>query len=144
MTVHLLKLCVGADSIADLEEWHQWQTRERARAGLDPRPVCDTRATPKRRDEILAGGSLYWVIKGVVLVRQTILDIRTLDEAGQTRCELVLGADHVRTAPQPRRAFQGWRYLEAGDAPADLSSADAATVDLPDTLRRELMALGAW
>jgi hypothetical protein len=144
MTAHLLKLCVGADSIADLEQWHAWQVKERRRAGLDPRPVCDTRSTPKRRDEVLAGGSLYWVIKGVILVRQPILDIRTLDEDGQARCEIVLGADYVRTAPQPRRAFQGWRYLDPADAPADLAQSGPGAPDLPDALRRELMAIGAW
>jgi hypothetical protein len=145
MALHIIKLCVGADGVDDLVEWHAWQSGERRRQGLDPNPVCDTRMTPKRRDEVLDGGSLYWVVKGVVLVRQTILDIVTLDDgAGRSRCELVLEPVHVRTAPQRRKAFQGWRYLKPSEAPADAGAAAAGGHDLPDDLRRQLIDMGAW
>lgn len=144
MALHILKLAVGADSVDDLVAWHDHQRRERARAGLDARPVCDTRMSPKRRDEVLDGGSLFWVVKGVVLVRQRILDIVEIrDPVPGGRCEIVLEAVHHRTAPQPRRAFQGWRYLKAEDAPVDLGASGGGG-DLPEHLRRELIALGAW
>ena len=146
MALNIIKLAVGADSIEDLEQWHSWQIGQRQALGLEPVPVCDTRMVPKRRAEVLDGGSLYWVIKGIVLVRQRITDIVTITEdGGQTRCELWLEPHHHRTQPMNRRAFQGWRYLDPRDAPADLASpGGSGGGDLPDRLRRELMDLGAW
>lgn len=146
MALNIIKLAVGADSIEDLEQWHSWQIGQRQALGLEPVPVCDTRMVPKRRAEVLDGGSLYWVIKGIVLVRQRITDIVTITEdGGQTRCELWLEPQHHRTQPMSRRAFQGWRYLDPRDAPADLASpGGGGGGDLPDRLRRELMDLGAW
>jgi hypothetical protein len=135
--IHIVKLCVGADSIEDLAAWQE----SRAAAGI--RPVCGTRMWPKRVNELLAGGSLYWVIKGVVAVRQRIVEVSEVtDEHGQ-RCGLYLDPKLVRTDPQPRRAFQGWRYLEPNDAPADLNERRGGA-GLPEHLRRELVALGAW
>jgi hypothetical protein len=143
MTVHIVKLCVGAGSVEDLAEWQAWQMRERAARKLEPLPVCGTRAWPKRAEDVLAGGSLYWVIKGVIQVRQTIRRIDTVvDEHGE-RCGLYLDPALVRTAPAPKRAFQGWRYLEPADAPADLADLGAGE-GLPEALQRELVAIGAW
>lgn len=145
MTLNIIKLAVGADSIEDLERWHAWQTGQRQALGLKPVPVCDTRMVPKRRDAVLAGGSLYWVIKGVVLVRQQITDIVALTgEGGQTRCELWLDPVHHRTEPVRRKAFQGWRYLDPKDAPRDLEAGPGGGAGLPEALRRELVELGAW
>lgn len=143
--VHVVKLCVGADSIDDLAAWQEWQmTEARKRKLARTLPVCGTRAWPKRAEDVLAGGSLYWVIKGAILVRQRILAIDdVVDEHGQ-RCGLYLDPRLVRTTPAPKRAFQGWRYLEPGDAPADLDAARVGGAELPDDLRAELMALGAW
>lgn len=144
MAINIVKLCVGAGSIDDLVNWQERQARMRTGLGIDPRPVCDTRMTPKRATEVTAGGSLYWVIKGVILVRQPIEDIVTFDdEAGRSRCELVLNPTLVKTAPQRRKAFQGWRYFEAKDAPADLSVALGGEA-LPEELRAELIELGVW
>jgi hypothetical protein len=144
MSLHIIKLCVGAISIEDLADWQAHQKVLRTRAGLDPRPVCDTRMTPKRRAEVLAGGSLYWVIKGVVLVRQCIEDIVTVeDEGGRSRCELILSPDLVRTAPLRRKAFQGWRYLLAKDAPCDITTPQGGEA-LPLGLRDQLLELGVW
>ena len=144
MALHIIKLCVGAQSIQDLLDWHDHQAFSRLSLGLDPRPVCDTRMSPKRRDEVLKGGSLYWVIKGQILVRQEVEDIITLDDAdGRSRCEIVLKHFHVQTAPQRRAAFQGWRYLAPKDAPADLTHVSGGE-DLPEPLRKELLDLGAW
>ena len=143
--VHIVKLCVGADTVDDLAAWQAWQLKDaKARKRARIAPVCGTRAWPKRADDVLAGGSLYWVIKGTILVRQRIVAIDTvIDEHGE-RCGLYLDPELVRTAPAPKRAFQGWRYLEPKDAPADLDSLRSAGGDLPDALRSELMALGAW
>jgi hypothetical protein len=144
MTVHIIKLSVGSDSVEDIAGWHQWQVRQRILAGLDPRPVCDTRNTPKRAAEIIGQGSLYWVVKGMVLARQKIVDIRTLgDEGGPPRCEIVLDAAYVRVMPRRQKAFQGWRYLSASDAPPDVDVTQTGA-DMPDGLREQLLELGAW
>jgi hypothetical protein len=92
--------------------------------------------------ELLEGGSLYWVIKGNVQLRQKLLDIRPFtDSEGIERCHLVLDRDLVPTTWQPRRAFQGWRYLDQKDAPADLANGGDASA-LPPQLRLELAQLG--
>jgi hypothetical protein len=144
MAINIVKLCVGATSIEDLADWQERQQFNRLGLGLDPRPVCDTRMTPKRASEVTSGGSLYWVIKGVILVRQAIEDIVTFDDGGgRSRCELVLNPKLIKTAPQRRKAFQGWRYFEAKDAPADLTVATGGEA-LPDALRAELIELGVW
>ena len=102
------------------------------------------RMTPKRRAELLDGGSLYWVIKRVIQVRQRIVDLEEFDDSdGVRRCTIWLDPELVRTAPSPRRPFQGWRYLKAEDAPADLSVQTGGD-DLPDALRQQLIEMGAW
>lgn len=99
--------------------------------------------SPKRVDELLDGGSLYWVIKGMVAAREKILDIQAvIDAEGQKRCALILDGALVEVAPRPQRAFQGWRYLDAAAAPEDLAASSAAAKDMPEALRRELRALG--
>ena len=132
MALHLIKLCVGVSEVEWLEK--------RAASG---RPlIVHTRMTPKRAAEIEDGGSLYWVIKGVAGCRQPILDITTTGEGKTSRCEITLEPRVIRTAPLARRPFQGWRYLEAKDAPVDQTTAEAT--DLPQDLARELRELGAW
>jgi hypothetical protein len=142
MTVHIQKLCVGVDSVEALADWQAWQMQDAKRRKRALRPVCGTKAWPKRADDVLAGGSLYWVIKGLILVRQRIVEIAEVTDEHGRRCGLYLDPVLVRTAPRPRRAFQGWRYLEPADAPPDLVL--DATSDLPEALQRELIALGAW
>lgn len=143
MALHLIKLCVGADSIDDLREWVSERSLKAMALGLEPHSVHTTRMLPKRAEELLEGGSLYWVIKGQVQARQTLLDIRTFTGAdGISRCDLVLGPEVVETSLQPRRAFQGWRYLKPEEAPADMASLGAGVVDMPAELKRELIELG--
>ncbi len=136
MTLHLVKLCVGVERIEQLTEWG------RLERGRGATPIVHTRQTPKRAGELLEGGSLYWVIKGVIVCRQAILGIETLEATGRPRCEIELAPEVIPTAPSPRRAFQGWRYLEPKDAPADLSTGEAA--GLPSEVAKELRALGVW
>jgi hypothetical protein len=136
MPLHIIKLCVGVDSVDELRAWRA----EQKRVGREP--VMHTRQSPKRCDEVLEGGSLYWVIKGVVRCRQAIVAVDTLEDGPKTRCEMRLHEALVLTEPLPRRAFQGWRYLDPAEAPLDLDPGIAA--DLPSDLAAELRALGAW
>ncbi|WP_297299361.1 DUF1489 domain-containing protein [uncultured Methylovirgula sp.] len=132
MTLHLLKLCVGADTIADLEAFQA--TRRKP-------PFHVTRMVPRRSEDLLDGGSLYWVIKGQIAARQALSAIEPFtDGDGIGRCCLVLDATIVRVMPRPFRAFQGWRYLQPKDCPPDLASQDAG--EMPESLRIELAALG--
>jgi hypothetical protein len=141
MTVHLIKLCVGCDSIEDLAEWIEWRLSEARKARKKPEHFHVTRMVPKRRAELLDGGSLYWVIKGNVQVRQKLLDIRPfVDEEGIGRCRLLLEPKLVPTEWQPKRAFQGWRYYDPKDVPPDLK--EIRGDDLPPALRAELAGLG--
>jgi hypothetical protein len=141
--IHLLKLCVGCDSVEDLLDWQAARAQERRAAGADPRPAHVTRMWPRREAELLDGGSLYWVIKGTILCRQRVLALeREHGGDGIERCRLRLDPEVVRTAPAPRRAFQGWRYLRPGDAPADLALAAAGMPVLPPALAAGLAEIG--
>lgn len=136
MPLHLVKLCVGVSEVAELRQWIR-----NARKGLDTLDHT-TRMFPKRRDEILAGGSLYWVIRGMILCRQPIADLVAVTGAdGIGRCRIDFKPRIILVRPAPRRAFQGWRYLSSEDAPADLKSGVAAK-DMSEAMRRELAALG--
>lgn len=142
MALHIIKLCVGCDSVEDLEEWIALKLDEKRRGGLPVEHFHTTRMIPKRVEELLDGGSLYWVIKGGVQCRQRLIDIRSFtDGEGISRCQLVLAPEVVRTSWQPRRPFQGWRYLQPADVPADLGGMEGAE-EMPLALRRELADLG--
>lgn len=137
--VNILKLCVGASSVEDLVLWQQ-ENRHRRPAGHAEHV---TRMWPKREAEVTGGGSLYWVIKGVILCRQRILALEPRDEGdGISRCALILDAEVIRTAPAPRRPFQGWRYLDPADSPPDLSRAKQGEQALPPGLAEGLAEFG--
>ncbi len=143
MSLNLIKLCVGADSVEDLEEWIAFRLDEKVRAGEAPEQFHTTRMVPTRTAELTDGGSLYWVIKGSVQCRQRLLEIRPfIDGEGISRCHLVLDPTVIRTAWQPRRPFQGWRYLKQEEAPVDLSRGRSEETEMPQKLRRELAELG--
>jgi hypothetical protein len=132
----MIKLCVGCDTVEDLLDWH-------AGEGAGGQPwLMHTRQTPKRAAELVDGGSLFWVFKGVILCRQPILAVATLGEGPNARCEVTLKPEAIRVAPTPRRAFQGWRYLEPKDAPEDLPQ--DLVGEIPADLARQLRELGAW
>ena len=137
--VNILKLSVGTESVEDLE---RWQARPAARAASGhPRHV--TRMWPRRAEEVAAGGSIYWVIRGVVLARQRIVGLEeVVRDDGVRRCGLLLDPALVRTEPQPRRPFQGWRYLAPLDAPRDLDPRRAAEPSLPPALAAALAEIG--
>ena len=134
VALHMIKLCVGCDTVAELLAWHRSE-------GEQPW-VLRTRQTPKRAAEMTEGGSVYRVFKGTILCRQPILQITTVGEGPNARCEVSLDPEVVRVAPTPRRAFQGWRYLDPKDAPPDLSNEEFG--EAPADLARQLRALGAW
>jgi hypothetical protein len=143
MALHLLKLCVGCDSIADLMEWIEENRVHHRRLRRPYEQTHTTRMVPKRSDELLRRGSLYWVIKGHVACRQPLLDIRPFtDGEGIGRCHLVLEPTITAVTPRPCRPFQGWRYLTANDAPRDLGDRAGDVAAMPEEMRRELADLG--
>ena len=135
MALHMIKLCVGADTVEDLIDWR----RTHMPAGAW---ILRTRQTPKRAAEMIDGGSVYRVFKGQILCRQRVLDVATVGEGAAARCEVTLDEEVVRVVPTPRRAFQGWRYLEPKDAPQDLLV--EVFGDIPLELARQLREVGAW
>lgn len=139
--LHLIKLCVGVDSLQQLADWQKRRLKEKKARGQKPELVHVTRQMPKRGEELLAGGSLYWVIKGQILARQTLLELRPMKKDGVPHCGLVYDKKLVPVRPRPRRAFQGWRYLEVKDAPPDILEPKGAK-GLPEALKQELTMLG--
>ncbi len=141
--LHLIKLCVGCDSVKDLEGWIRQRVNANEKRGARPEHIHTTRMMPKRADELVDGGSLYWVIRGQIMCRERVTDIRAfVDKEGVGRCRLVLEPKVVLVEPRPFRAFQGWRYLTAKDAPRDLDRAAPGARDMPEEMRRELRDLG--
>ena len=137
--INLVKLSVGTDDVDGLRAW-QMTAHAQTPDGL-PRHI--TRMWPKRGEEILNGGSIYWVIKGVIQCRQRILRLdEYIGSDGIRRCSIVSDPALVRVAATPKRAFQGWRYLPVADAPADLTGAQQAEEALPPELSKALAAIG--
>jgi len=131
--LHLIKLCVGVNSIEELE-------RHIARRAARGEIVHTTRQFPRQADAVLGGGSLYWVIKGMVQARQPIRDLRAeTDAEGRSLCAIVLAPELIPVQPRRRRPFQGWRYLKPEDAPPDLATGEAD--DIPPAMRAALAEL---
>ena len=143
MPLHLIKLSVGCESIKQLKGWVAERALKARQSGLPPRHVHITRMVPKRVEELLAGGSLYWVIRGEIAAREKLLAIEPFrDRDGIGRCRLVMQPKVIAVSPRPMRAFQGWRYFAHDDVPADLGKAAASIAAMPEPLRRELRELG--
>jgi hypothetical protein len=136
MALHLIKLCVG---VSEIEEMNSWVKMARGTG-----EVLDhvTRMFPRRKEEVLNGGSLYWVIRGMILCRQPIADLVPIMGADEIeRCQIVFKPKIILVRPTPRRPFQGWRYLTAEDAPVDMAKGSAGA-DMSEQMRRDLAALG--
>ena len=137
--LNLIKLCVGVDGPDELRAWHAKRRRE---TGVDY-SIHVTRMWPRRADEILDGGSLYWVMRGTIRARQRIIGFHERrGEDGIKRCEIRLDSELVLTDTALRRAFQGWRYLKGDDAPRDLQLGEMAQDPLPNALAEALGAIG--
>lgn len=143
MALNLIKLCVGVETVDDLARSIERRTKQRSANNKPLEMVHTTRMAPKRADEIIGAGSLYWVIKGRVQCRQEIIDLRTYnDSQGISRCDIVMTPELVLTAHQPKRPFQGWRYFKGEDTPRDLGAGEAEISDMPEEMRAELAGLG--
>lgn len=139
MALHLIKLSVGSESASGLAAWQQQRLREKKAKGQTPELIHITRMTPKRAEELLDGGSIYWVIKGFIVARQRLLELRPMTYNGEPHCGLVYDATLVRVRPRKHRPFQGWRYLPGADAPPDLKKGEEK---LNDDMRKELAEAG--
>ena len=144
MPLHLVKLCVGAASVDDLAAWQPARLAELRRSDKRARISHTTFQMPKRGEELLDGGSLYWVVKGVIQVRQRIVGLAEGTRAdGKPCCLIELDEALVPVRPTPRRAFQGWRYLSGEEAPGDLGTGTARGLEaMPEQWRRQLAELG--
>lgn len=143
MSLHLIKLAVGCESVKELKSWVAERMQTAKKKGLPQHHIHTTRMTPKRVDELLVGGSLYWVIRGEIAAREKLLAIEPFrDGAGIGRCRLVMQPKVIPVRPRPMRAFQGWRYFTEDAAPPDLKSAGSGLTDMPEPMRRELRELG--
>lgn len=140
MPLHLIKLCVGADSVDDLMDWRTRSMKDRLASGQSRHMFHTTRMWPRREAELLEGGSIYWIIRGLIQVRQLLAGFEEVTGAdGIRRCNILLEPEFQLTQPVPRRPFQGWRYLKAEDAPPDMEAGAAA---LPPELAAKLADLG--
>jgi hypothetical protein len=139
--LHLIKLCVGVTSLDELAAWQKQRLADKKKKGQKPELIHLTRQTPKRAAELLDGGSLYWVIKGQIAARQKLLALRPVTHKGVPHCALVYDKKLVPVLRRARSAFQGWRYLEPAEAPADVTPLKGGK-GLPEALQQELAALG--
>ena len=142
-SINLIKLCVGAKSVSDLDHWQSLQLNDQNTDQSKKKIIHVTRMWPKRKQELLSGGSIYWVFRGLILARQKILGLEEITGADTiTRCGLVLDQKIFNTIPKPKRAFQGWRYLTPEQAPLDVGQYSKNTEELPYKLQVELSRLG--
>ncbi|MBC6403060.1 MAG: DUF1489 domain-containing protein [Hyphomonadaceae bacterium] len=144
MSLHLQKLSVGSESIETLADWQRRAVSRRMAGGLSPYHEHVTRMFPRRKDEILDGGSIYWVIKGIIQCRNRIVALdNVVRRDGIKACSILMEPRPIPVVPIPKRPFQGWRYLKVEDAPDDLECVTGGQA-LPPELRTRLLNLGAW
>lgn len=132
--IHLIKLAVGCDGIADIEAYQDHRLRSFGQI------FHLTRSTPKRADELTDGGSIFWVVKSQIIARQLVTDVLAdQDDEGRPRCRLILDPAIVQVESRPCKPFQGWRYLDPANAPADRR---AGYQEPPPEMAEELRRLG--
>src|ERR1700723_3514662 len=144
MPLHLIKLSVGADSVKDLKGWIADRIKDAKSKGQPAHHIHITRMTPKRDEELLAGGSIFLVNHGEISAGEKPMATEPFrDKTAIGRCRLVMQPKLISVSPRPMRAFQGWRYFEADAAPPDLTKSAASSVAaMPEPMRRELRDLG--
>ncbi len=145
MTVHLVKMAVGIEDVDHLREVQAHRFAEAKRVDGAGRLRHLTRNAPRRNAEVLDGGSIYWIMKGYIRARQTIIGIEeATGRSGRKRCALILSPELARTVLTPHKPIQGWRYMEDAQAPDDLGDgeADPRDASLPPDLAAELRTLG--
>ncbi len=137
--INIIKICVGAKGVHDLWVWQ----KEKQATDINSKIIHVTRMRPQREHELLNGGSIYWVFKGLILARQEIISLQELRSAdGILKCGLVLSPELYLTYPVRKRPFQGWRYLKTSDAPKDLEKYSPGNDDLPKDLKMAMSELG--
>ena len=137
--LHLIKLCVGVEHPDELAKWQAKRRKQTGRSAS----FHVTRMWPKRKTELLDGGSLYWVMKGFIKARQEIVGMEPVEgEDGISRCAFLLNPDIVKVELTPRKAFQGWRYLQGIQVPRDIIETGDQGEHMPENLRHELARLG--
>jgi hypothetical protein len=141
VTLNIIKLCVGVDTLQELAEWQAQRLKDLKKKGKPAELIHVTRMTPKRKDEVLDGGSLYWVIKGQIAARQKLLDLRKVTKNGTPHCGLVYEPKLIPVQRRAHRPFQGWRYFDPKDAPPD-ARGTRGLEKLPEKLQAELVNLG--
>lgn len=157
MALHLKKLCVGVETLDDIRSW-QDRRKFNVAGSPDGQMVVAhlTRNMPRRADEVLDGGSLYWVVKGRIICRNAIVGLEAVDDTARekgsggsrsrSKCAILLAAGPIPTVAQAHRPFQGWRYLEASDVPADAADAGegvgGSSDGMPPEMAAELRDLG--
>lgn len=138
-TVHLIKLSVGSESVESLIDWQRNRSKQRIKGQY----YHLTRMWPKRAEEILNGGSIYWVIQGVLQARQKVTGFEeVIGNDGIRRCAILLDREVIRTEQARKRPFQGWRYLSTEDAPRDLDMTRQKDSDLPPDIMATLADIG--
>ncbi|MGC1182034.1 DUF1489 family protein [Legionella sp.] len=137
--LNIIKLAVGPNSLKELEAWQTQRMCEKAANNENSELIHSTRNFPRRAEEILGGGSIYWVIKGRIVGRNRILEFRPMIHNDRLHCGIVYDPKLIRVIPRPRRPFQGWRYLEGKDTPSDLTEEMG---EIPENMLRELIELG--
>ncbi|MFC7290113.1 DUF1489 family protein [Hirschia litorea] len=141
----MIKLAAGAESVESFTQWQQSVIERRKAAGLSPNPVHETRMMPKRGPEIINGGSMYWVIKHKICLRQRIIEIERVEIEGAPKfCLIHFDPELVPVHVKVKRPFQGWRYLKSSDAPPDISQAARSLGDTPLHLALALKEAGVW
>ena len=139
MTYNLKKIAVG---IASIDRLHIRQQTIKSSYG---KIIHTTRNMPKQKDDLIDNGSMFWIIKRNILVRQKILNIESvIRDDGSKGCEIELDEDLIKVIPTPMKPFQGWRYYMASDIPPDLNVSNIESEDLPENINSELIKLGLY
>jgi len=142
--IHLQKLSVGSESIETLAAWQQHVVARQVKKGKPGYHIHVTRMFPKQKDALLDGGSIYWVIKGLIQCRNRIVSLDEVRKKDGTKaCAIMMDPELVPVVPTQKRPFQGWRYLQPDAAPMDLTDVTGGA-DLPPELRTKLVEIGAW